>query len=73
MSLPRFTKRQIELMGLLSTGMRNREMAALLGITEYTAKNYLQKIYDLSGMSTRLELALWYVAHRDEILQSGNK
>jgi len=60
-------------MDLLSTGMRNREIAVLMGITYNTAKNYLGAIYDLSGMSTRLELALWFVAHRDEILQSGNQ
>jgi len=42
--------------------LKNSEIAAIVGNTEYVLKNYLKAIFDKTGMWTRLELALWYVS-----------
>lgn len=61
--LVRFTPKQIRIMQLLTEGLTNKEIAAQVGNTEHVLKNYLRTIYDLSGMSNRTELALWYLHH----------
>ena len=47
---------------LLMEGLKNKGIAERLGIQEQVVKNHLQHIFDKTGCSTRVELAL-YVAH----------
>lgn len=47
---------------LLMEGLKNRSIAERMGIGEQVVKNRLQSIFDKTGCSTRVELAL-YVAH----------
>jgi DNA-binding NarL/FixJ family response regulator len=58
------TPRQWQIVELVAEGMRNREIGQRLGLTETSIKNYLRKIYDTTGMSTRVELALWHIAKK---------
>jgi DNA-binding NarL/FixJ family response regulator len=51
------TLREIELARLVSQGLRNKEIAFRLGITEGTVKTHLHRIYDKLGMASRVELA----------------
>lgn len=53
------TARERQLVGLLAQGLKNKEMAYLLGITEGTVKVYLSKLYRKVGASDRFELALF--------------
>jgi DNA-binding NarL/FixJ family response regulator len=53
------TQREVEVIGLVTEGCSNREVAARLSITEDTVKRHLTNIFDKVGMSTRLELALF--------------
>src|SRR5579859_5248414 len=53
------TQREVEVIGLVTEGCSNREVASRLGITEDTVKRHLTNIFDKVGMSTRLELALF--------------
>jgi DNA-binding NarL/FixJ family response regulator len=57
-----FTRNERErlLIELVSQGLNNREMAAVLGISAQVVKNKLRLIYDRLGLWNRLELALWY-------------
>jgi DNA-binding NarL/FixJ family response regulator len=55
--LPRHIFRIAE---LTAKGYRSAEIARLVGTTDLTIKNYRQRIYDETGMSTQLELALWW-------------
>lgn len=51
---------------LIAQGWKNAEIADELNTTEMVIKNYLRDIYDNTGMSNRLELALWYVSREIE-------
>jgi DNA-binding NarL/FixJ family response regulator len=52
------TAREIELIRLVGDGLRNRDIAARLSISEGTVKIHLHNIYDKLGVDGRLELVL---------------
>ena len=53
------TLRERQLMVLIAQGLRNKEIAYSLGITEGTVKVYLSRLFRKTGVSDRLELALF--------------
>jgi DNA-binding CsgD family transcriptional regulator len=64
----RLSPRELRIVQLVADGMKNPEIAALIGATEQMVKNDLRHIYDATGMDNRVELALWYVAHTEPAL-----
>jgi two-component system nitrate/nitrite response regulator NarL len=50
------SKREMEVVRSLAEGFTNREIAARLGLSQHTIKNYLFRVYDKLGVSSRLEL-----------------
>ena len=50
--------RERQLVSLVAQGLRNREIAAELGITEGTVKVYLHAIFGKLGVANRTELAM---------------
>lgn len=50
--------RERQLIGYVRTGMRNREIAQQLGVTEGTVKVYLHQVFDKLGVGNRTELAI---------------
>jgi DNA-binding NarL/FixJ family response regulator len=56
------TKREEEVVQLLAEGLQNREIARELKLSEHTIKNYLFRIFDKLGVSSRVELALFAVS-----------
>ena len=50
--------RETELVGLVRQGLRNRDIAERLGITEGTVKAYLHTVFDKTGVANRTELAI---------------
>ena len=56
--------RERELIKCVSQGLRNREIAKQLGVTEGTVKVYLHNVFDKLGVKNRTELAI----HADEFL-----
>jgi two-component system nitrate/nitrite response regulator NarP len=52
------SRRERELVALVGQGLRNREIAGELGITEGTVKVYLNAIFDKLGVANRTELAI---------------
>jgi DNA-binding NarL/FixJ family response regulator len=65
------TQREIEVVGLVTEGCSNREVASRLSITEDTVKRHLTNIFDKVGMSTRLELALFALKNKLVAGQAG--
>ena len=59
-------ERERRVIELVAQGLNNREMAVAMGISEHVIKNKLRSIYDKLGVWNRLELALWYEAHRPQ-------
>lgn len=57
-SAPPLTRRERELIELVRQGLRNRDIAAELGVTEGTVKVYLHAIFDKLKVDNRTELAL---------------
>jgi DNA-binding NarL/FixJ family response regulator len=47
------------IVSLLSQGMKNKEIATALGVTEGAVKVYLSRLYDKVGVKDRFELALY--------------
>ena len=55
---PSLTPRERELVELVRQGLRNRDIATQLGVTEGTVKVYLHAIFDKVGVDNRTELAM---------------
>lgn len=51
--------REIDVVRCVSEGMTNREIAERLKLTEHTVKNYLFRIFDKLGVSSRVEVVLF--------------
>lgn len=60
----RLTVKEIKIVALIVQGYKNKEIASQLGTTEQVIKNYLRNVYDKTGVSDRLELALFTIHHR---------
>jgi DNA-binding NarL/FixJ family response regulator len=59
----RLTRLELRIIALLVQGRKNREIALHLGSTEQGIKNSLRRIFDKTGVSDRLELALFVLHH----------
>lgn len=53
----RMTKREIEVIGLLSEGMSNKEIGQKIHISTYTVKSHIHNIMEKLALHTRLEIA----------------
>jgi DNA-binding NarL/FixJ family response regulator len=51
--------REMDVVQSVSEGLTNREVAKRLGLTEHTVKNYLFRIFDKLGVSSRVEVVLY--------------
>ncbi len=58
------TPKESLIVGCVTQGMKNKEIALRVGTTEQVVKNYLRKVYDKLGVADRLELALYCLNHR---------
>jgi two-component system nitrate/nitrite response regulator NarL len=53
---PMLTHREEDVVRLVTEGLKNREIAQKLGVAEHTIRNYLCRIFEKLGVSTRVEL-----------------
>lgn len=67
----KLSRRELEIVQLITLGLRNFEIAEKLGIGEQTVKNHLHKVFQKTGVRDRLELALYSVHHRLHLLSPG--
>jgi DNA-binding NarL/FixJ family response regulator len=60
----RLTPREAEVVQLAAAGLRNKQIAARLGIGEGTVRNHLHDVYEKLGVATRTEMGLLARAKR---------
>ncbi|MES2391905.1 MAG: response regulator transcription factor [Acidobacteriota bacterium] len=60
----RLSAKELQIIGLIVQGYKNKDIAAELNNSEQVIKNYLRSIFDKTGVSDRLELALFTIHHR---------
>jgi DNA-binding NarL/FixJ family response regulator len=60
------TKREKELVQLVTEGRTNRDISRELGLSEHTVRNYLFRIFNKLGTSNRLELALYAIHQKSQ-------
>ena len=65
-------KREQEVANLVAEGLPNREIAKKLALSEHTVSNYLFRIYEKLGISSRVELVLYIVRREDVTKQADN-
>jgi DNA-binding NarL/FixJ family response regulator len=58
-SFPLLSKREQDVVRSVADGLSNREIAKRLNLTEHTVKNYLFRIFDKLGVSSRVEVVLY--------------
>ncbi|HLC44824.1 MAG: hypothetical protein A2722_01205 [Candidatus Doudnabacteria bacterium RIFCSPHIGHO2_01_FULL_50_11] len=65
----RLTGREKEVVGLVAEGYTNREISKELGLSEHTVKNYMFRVFDKLGFSTRTELAVYATRQQSQYHQ----
>ncbi|HEY3840763.1 MAG TPA: response regulator transcription factor [Bryobacteraceae bacterium] len=60
------SKREQDVVRCVAEGLSNREIASSLGLTEHTVKNYLFRIFDKLGVSSRVEVVLYVFRFRKD-------
>ncbi len=57
------TARELDVVALVSTGASNKSIASELHLSEETVKHHLTNIFEKTGQSSRVELALFAAEH----------
>ena len=65
-SIQRLSERERQIASLVASGLRNRDIAEQLKISENTVKRHLQSIFDKTGARDRLELAVMALGEMDK-------
>lgn len=59
------TRREEDVARLVADGLKNREIAQKLKVKEHSIRNYLYRIFEKLGVSTRVELILYAFSRRE--------
>ncbi len=57
------TPREAEVLGLVQSGLANKQIARRLGISERTVKAHLTSVFQRIGVVDRTQAALWAERH----------
>jgi len=63
--MPLLTRREEEVVHLVADGLKNREIAEKLQVKEHSVRNYIYRIFEKLGVSSRVELILYAFSQRD--------
>jgi DNA-binding NarL/FixJ family response regulator len=61
------SRRELEVVQSLAEGLTNQEIAARLGLSQHTVKNYLFRVFDKLGVSNRIELLFMTLSERNAL------
>lgn len=62
--MPLLTRREEEVVRLVADGLKNREIAEKLQVKEHSVRNYIYRIFEKLGVSSRVELILYVFSQR---------
>lgn len=65
------SKREEDVLSCAVDGLKNREIAEHLHLSEHTIKNYMFRIFDKLGVSSRVEMILYALSQRPSGSQTG--
>jgi DNA-binding NarL/FixJ family response regulator len=63
LAAPKLTRRELEILKLVSEGRSNRQVAELLWVTDQTVKFHLANVYRKLGVRSRFDAARWAFEH----------
>jgi DNA-binding NarL/FixJ family response regulator len=63
--MPLLTRREEDVVRLMAEGLKNREIAERLKVKEHSIQNYIYRIFEKLGVSSRVELILYVFSHRE--------
>ena len=63
--MPLLTRREEDVVRLVADGLKNREIAQRLKVKEHSVRNYIYRIFEKVGVSSRVELILYVFSHRN--------
>lgn len=55
------SRREADVVRLVADGMNNKEISDQLALSEFTIRNYMTHIFDKLGVSTRVEVVLYWM------------
>ena len=64
--MPLLTRREEEVVHLVADGLKNREIAQKLQVKEHSIRNYIYRIFEKLGVSSRVELILYAFSQSDQ-------
>lgn len=67
------SRRERDVIRLAVEGLSNREIAQRLQLSEHTVKNYVFRVFDKLGVSNRVELVHYALAHRELLRADGEE
>jgi DNA-binding NarL/FixJ family response regulator len=65
--------REMDVVRCVAEGLTNREIARRLKLTEHTVKNYLFRIFEKLGVSSRVEVVLYALGNGDRPVAASNR
>lgn len=71
--IPLLTKREEQVVGMVTEGLPNIEISKKLGVRAHTVKNHLFHIFNKLGISNRAELLLYALSSRDASRGQGDR
>ena len=67
------SKQEKEIVRLAASGLSNCEVGQRLSLSESTVKNYLVRVYEKLGISTRIELILYMLSCHQSLESEENE
>jgi len=68
--MPLLTRREEVVVHFVAEGLKNREIGKRLEVKQHSIRNYLNRIFETLGVSTRAEAILYAFNHRDSSNQT---
>ena len=67
------SRREEAIAQLVAEGLKNQEIATNLNLSEHTVRNYLFRVFNKLGVSSRVELALYMLSTQQNVQKEKSK